>query len=192
MISRLSSFRASSRWGAPLACALSLLAASCGGTEGGGASDASSAKHKLVGQTAPELGAESVTGSGPTSIKDAKGKVLIVDFWGTFCGPCKKSFPKYQDLVDQFGGDLAVVGVSVDEPDNVKKDDLVKFAKDNHAKFAIVWDKDHSAAQKYDLASLTMPSCFVVDKTGTVRHVHKGFKDGEETALADEVKELLK
>jgi peroxiredoxin len=192
MISRLSSFRASSSWAAPLACALSLLAASCAGTEGGGASDASGAKHKLVGQTAPDLGAESVTGKGPTSIKDAKGKVLIVDFWATFCGPCKKSFPKYQELVDQFGGDLAVVGVSVDDPDGVKKDDLVKFAKDNGAKFAIVWDKDHSAAQKYDLASLTMPSCFVVDKTGTVRHVHRGFKVGEETSLADEVKALLK
>jgi cytochrome c biogenesis protein CcmG/thiol:disulfide interchange protein DsbE len=192
MISRLSSFRALTSWRAPLACALSLLAVSCGGAEGGGASDASGAQHKLVGKVAPDLGAETVTGKGPASIKDAKGKVLIVDFWGTFCGPCKKSFPKYQELVDQFGGDLAVVGVSVDEPDNVKKDDLVKFAKDNGAKFAIVWDKDHSAAQKYDLMSLTMPSCFVVDKTGTVRHVHKGFKDGEENVLSDEVKALLK
>ena len=190
MISRLSSVRTP---GALLTCAaLSLLAASCGGAEGSGASSASSAKHKLVGQSAPELGAESVTGSGPTSIKAGKGKVLIVDFWGTFCGPCKKSFPKYQELVDQFGGDLAVVGVSVDEPDNAKKDDLVKFAKENGAKFAIVWDKDHSAAQKYDLASLTMPSSFVVDKTGTIRYVHKGFGDGEEDTLAREVKELIK
>ena len=72
------------------------------------------------------------------------------------------------------------------------KEQLVKFAKENHAKFAIVWDKDHSAAEKYDLRSLTMPSSFVIDKTGTVRHVHKGFKDGEEAQIAEEIKALIK
>ena len=190
MIPRLSSLRA---LGAPLACALlSLAAASCGGADGGGASDASSVQHKLVGQAAPELGAEPVTGTGPTSIEAGKGKVLIVDFWATFCKPCKKAFPRYQALVEKLGGDVAVVGVSIDEPGNVTKDDVAKFASDNHARFAIVWDKDQSAARKYDLVSLGLPACFVVDKTGTVRHVHKGFKDGEEATITDEVKALLK
>lgn len=190
MIRRPSSFHA---LGAALACAsLSLLVAACGGTEGGGASDASNKNHKLVGKPAPEITAEAVTGDGPKTIKAAQGKVVILDFWGTFCEPCKKSFPKYQEIVDQFPGDVTVLAVSVDEPDNVKKEQLVQFAKENHAKFAIVWDKDHSAAEKYDLRSLTMPSSFVIDKTGTVRHVHKGFKDGEEAQLAQEVKALLK
>jgi peroxiredoxin len=190
MISRLSSLRA---LGAPLACAaLSLAAASCAGAGGGGAADASSVAHELVGQPAPELGAEPVTGSGPTSIEAAKGKVLIVDFWATFCKPCKKGFPKYQALVDQFGGDLAVIGVGVDEPANVKKDDVARFASDNHARFAIVWDKDQSAARKYDVVSLGLPACFVVDRTGVVRHVHKSFKEGEETVLAAEVEALRK
>lgn len=145
-----------------------------------------------MGKAAPEISAEAVGGDGPKTVKAAQGKVLILDFWGTFCEPCKKSFPKYQELVEQFPGDVAVLAVSVDEPDNVKKEQLVSFAKENHAKFAIVWDKDHSAAEKYDLRSLTMPSSFVIDKTGTVRHVHKGFKDGEEAQMAEEIKALLK
>ncbi|MFT3768753.1 MAG: peroxiredoxin family protein [Minicystis sp.] len=187
MISRTSS---TVRAFAPVfACAaLSLFAASC---SGGGASDASHAGHPLIGKPAPEITAEAVGGDGPKNLKSAQGKVVILDFWGTFCEPCKKSFPKYQEIVDQFPGDVAVVAISVDEPDNVKKEQLTQFAKDNHAKFAIVWDKDHSAAEKYGLRSLTMPSSFIIDKNGVVRHLHVGFKDGEEAKIAEEVKGLM-
>jgi peroxiredoxin len=174
-----------------LLAALSLCTASCG-AGGGSAADASGTNHKLMGQAAPELNAEAVGGDGPKTLKAAQGKVVILDFWGTFCEPCKKSFPKYQEIADQFPGDVAILAVSVDDPENVKKEALVTFAKENNAKFAIVWDKDHSAAVKYDLASLTMPSSFIIDKSGTVRHVHKGFKNGEETQILDEVKALMK
>ena len=177
---------------APLfACAaLALSVASCSGATGE-ASDASSVSHPLLGKPAPEISAEAVGGDGPKTLKAAQGKVVILDFWGTFCEPCKKSFPKYQEIVDQYPGDVAVLAVSVDEPDNVKKEQLTQFASENHAKFAIVWDKDHSAAKTYGMDNLTMPSSFVVDKQGVVRHLHVGFHDGEEGKIAGEVKELL-
>ncbi len=175
------------------ACAaLSLSAASCAGGGGGGAADASGANHPLLGKAAPEITAEAVSGDGPKNLKSAQGKVVILDFWGTFCEPCKKSFPKYQEIADQFPGDVAVIAVSVDEPDNVKKEQLTQFAKDNHAKFSIVWDKDHKAAEKYGLRSLTMPSSFIIDKSGTVKYLHVGFRDGEDAKIAEEVKGLLK
>jgi peroxiredoxin len=167
--------------------ALSLLAISCGGGGGEGAADASGKHHPLIGKPAPELNAEAVGGDGPKTLKAAQGKVVILDFWGTFCEPCKKSFPKYQELADQFPGDVAILAVSVDEPENVKKEQLMTFAKDNHAKFAIVWDKEHSAAEKYGLAALTIPSSFVIDKNGTVRHLHVGFHDGEDGDVAGEL-----
>jgi len=191
MISRTSS--PSLRAVAPLlACAaLSLSVASCAGGSGGGAADASGASHPLMGKAAPELTTEAVSGDGPKTLKAAQGKVVILDFWGTFCEPCKKSFPKYQEIVDQFPGDVAVIAVSVDEPDNVKKEQLTAFAKENHAKFSIVWDKDHAGAEKYGMRSLTMPSSFVIDKAGVVRHLHVGFKDGEEAKIAEEVKALV-
>ena len=187
MIARTS--LSAARAAAPLffGAALSLLAASCAG----GAADASGAQHPLIGKPAPEITAEAVGGDGPKTLKAAQGKVVILDFWGTFCEPCKKSFPKYQEIVEQFPGDVAVVAISIDEPENVKKEQLLQFAKDNHAKFAIVWDKDHSAAEKYGMRSLTMPSSFIVDKAGVVRHLHVGFKDGEEAKIAEEVKALL-
>src|SRR5215831_5350305 len=116
------------------------------GCDGGGAS--TPAGGGLVGQPAPSFTAEFMTGSGPKTLEEAKGKVIVLDFWAQYCGPCKKSFPKYQELVDQSGGDVAVLAVSVDEPaddsaDEVKKtkEKILDFVKQTGVKFAIVWDK---------------------------------------------------
>jgi peroxiredoxin len=173
---------------------VSLVAAGCGpgGSEGEGASSAEKQSHPLLGKHAPEFTAETVGGDGPKTLKAAHGKVLILDFWATFCDPCKKSFPKYQEIVDTFAGDVTILAVSIDEPDNVTKEQLLRFAKEHHAKFAIVWDKDGNAVEKYGVKSLKMPSSFVIDTEGTVRHLHVGFHDGEEAKITQEVKELVK
>jgi len=171
--------------------ALSLAAAACGGpaaTAGGGATDAP-ASGGLVGSAAPEIAAEAVTGEGPATLADASGKVVILDFWATYCAPCKKSFPKYQELVDQFGGELAVIAISVDNPEDATKEQLEAFVKETGVKFSIVWDKDQAAAKKYSPPK--MPTSFVVDKTGVVRHIHAGYETGEEEKIAEEIKALL-
>ncbi|MCC6556058.1 MAG: TlpA family protein disulfide reductase [Polyangiaceae bacterium] len=171
--------------------ALSVAAAGCGGPkEGatGGASDATGTGG-LIGNAAPEISAEAVAGEGPTSFKDASGKIVILDFWATFCDPCKKSFPKYQELVDQFGGEVAVIAVSVDDPEDVTKEQLEAFAKETGVKFSIVWDKDKSVAKKYSPPK--MPTSFIIDKTGVVRHMHAGYETGEEDKIAAEIKALL-
>jgi peroxiredoxin len=170
--------------------ALLVTAAGCGPApegktpagEGGGASG-------LVGKPAPDFSADSVTGEGPSSLKDAKGTVVILDFWATFCGPCKKSFPKYQALVEKFGGEVNVLAVSVDEPDSVTKEQIVEFAKSTGVKFPVVWDKEQKAVKLY--SPPTMPTSFVIDKEGVIRHVHAGYKDGEEDQIGEEVKALL-
>ncbi|MFO0755273.1 MAG: peroxiredoxin family protein [Byssovorax sp.] len=170
-----------------LAFALALPVLGCGG----GAAEGGGAKSPLIGAAAPDFKADYIVGDGPKTLKDAQGRVTILDFWGTFCEPCKKSFPKYQEIVDQFPGEVTVLAVSVDDPDSVKKEQIEAFAKENHAKFAILWDKDHAAAKKYNMDTLTMPSSYIIDKAGNVRYLHVGFKDGEEAKVAEEVKELI-
>jgi len=170
--------------------ALSLAVLGCGPTQD--AKDPSSeggAVSALVGKPAPEFTSESVSGEGPATLKDAKGTVVILDFWATFCGPCKKSFPKYQALVEQFGGEVNVLAVSVDEAEPGTKDQISEFVKATGVKFAIVWDKDQTAVKLY--APPTMPTSYVIDKEGVIRHVHAGYKDGEEDKIAEEVKALL-
>jgi thiol-disulfide isomerase/thioredoxin len=163
------------------------LAAGCIGDKG--ASDASSSSGGLIGSAAPPITAEPVGGQGPTNLKDASGKVVIVDFWATYCAPCKKSFPKYQEMVDQFSGELAFIAVSVDDPEDATQEQLQEFAKETGVKFAIVWDKDKSTTRRYNPSR--MPTSFVIDKAGVVRHVHAGYESGEEGGIVEEIEALL-
>jgi peroxiredoxin len=155
-----------------------------GETTGGGGSD----KPAAAGGAA-EVQGTYITGDGPKSLADAKGKVVIIDFWATYCQPCKKSFPKYQELVEQFGGELAVIAVSVDEPGDVDEAKLKEFAASTKVKFPIIWDKEHKTAEAYKPPK--MPTSFIIDKDGNIAHQHAGYESGEEEKIAEEVKKLL-
>jgi cytochrome c biogenesis protein CcmG/thiol:disulfide interchange protein DsbE len=170
------------------------LLAGCGNGAGAGAAnagtaDAGSSEAVAIGKAAPELSADYIAGEGPKNLAEAKGRVVVIDFWGTYCGPCKKSFPKYQSLVEEFNGELAVIAVSVDSPEDVKDEDLKAFADQTGAKFPILWDKTRKTAEMYKPEK--MPTSILLDKEGNVRHIHAGFKDGEEEEIAKEVRELL-
>lgn len=167
--------------------ALSLSAVACGGGSTGPGPEVGESGG-LIGSPAPEFTATPVTGEGPTTLKDASGRVVLLDFWGTFCEPCKKSFPKYQELMDQFGGDLVIIAVSLDDEDT-KEEKLKEFVSQTGVKFAVVWDKQKTSTKAYNPRK--MPTSFVIDKAGIVRHMHAGFETGDETKVGDEVKALL-
>jgi len=168
---------------APLLAALTLAGGCASSSSGDGAKAASG------GSAASEVNATYVTGDGPKSLAEAKGKVVIVDFWATYCDPCKKSFPKYQEILDQFGGDVAVIAVSVDGTDDASEDKLKAFAKETGVKFPILWDKEHKTAGEYKPPN--MPTSYIIDKQGNIRHVHAKYEAGEEQKIADEIKALV-
>jgi cytochrome c biogenesis protein CcmG/thiol:disulfide interchange protein DsbE len=165
-----------------------LAGVGCGGASasGEGAAAAGGGGHPLIGKPGPEFAAASVNGKGRASVKASSGKVLIVDFWATWCEPCKKSFPKLQDLYTKFktsGMDL--IAVSEDDENGGLQD----FGNTFGAKFPLVWDDGKAIAGKWQPKS--MPSTFIVDKKGVVRFVHLGYHDGEEAEIEKEVKSLL-
>jgi cytochrome c biogenesis protein CcmG/thiol:disulfide interchange protein DsbE len=168
---------------------LSLLPACGGGSSaasGGGASIAADGKHPLVGAPAPDFAAASVNGKGKAAVKASSGKVLIVDFWATWCEPCKKSFPKLEELYVKFkASGMDLIAVSEDDENGGLSD----FGNTFGAKFPLVWDEGKAIAGKWQPKS--MPSTFVVDKKGIVRFVHLGYHDGEEAEIEKEVKSLL-
>lgn len=170
-----------------LALAATLLPALVGCDKmGGGPNSAAGAQHALVGAPAPAFELRAVSGGGDQSLAAYAGKVVIVDFWATWCQPCKESFPAYQKLVARMGGDLVVVGVSQDEDAKA----IPAFLSETGAKFPVVWDDGKSVAKSYDPPS--MPTAFVVDKSGIVRFVHVGYHPGDEATLEDEVRSLLR
>jgi peroxiredoxin len=143
----------------------------------------------LVGSRAPDFSVVAVVGhGGRISLKRLRGKVVVVDFWGTFCEPCKKSFPKLQELNDKYADSgLEIVAISEDEAED--KDKIPGFVNQFGAKFNIGWDPDKSVAKHYNPP--TMPSSFVIDRKGRVRYEHAGYHDQEEVELEKELKKLL-
>jgi cytochrome c biogenesis protein CcmG/thiol:disulfide interchange protein DsbE len=160
-------------------------------TGGKGASSGGEAKGSLIGNPAPDFSVVAVNGKkGKISMASLKGKVVLLDIWATWCGPCKESFPKLEELNVKYKTQgLEVLAISADNPDDVKESDIVQFAEEHGAKFSVGWDKDKAIAPKYD--PKTMPSSYIIDRKGVVRYAHIGYHPGEEKDLEREIKELL-
>jgi thiol-disulfide isomerase/thioredoxin len=137
-----------------------------------------------VGDTMPDLAAAQLEGKLPDALK---GKVVLLDFWASWCDPCKQSFPAMEELQKQYGPrGFVVIAVNVDE----NRSDMEDFLKTHTAGFTVV----HDAAQKLvaEAGIATMPSSFLVDQSGRVRFAHAGFH-GEETKkeYRQEIESLL-
>jgi cytochrome c biogenesis protein CcmG/thiol:disulfide interchange protein DsbE len=163
-------------------CGSSATAPKTGG--GGGSAEANDKGPAEVGKGAPDLSIQTVNGKGQITRDSLSGKVAIVDFWATWCGPCKQSFPKLEELAKQNQGKVQVVGISVDD----KSDGVADFAKSNGATFAIGWDDGHAIANRWKVDS--MPTTYILDGSGTVRYIHAGYHDGEADVIAKELATL--
>ncbi len=173
-----------------MALVLTAPVVACGGGAGETTGDATpAAQGGLVGKRAPDFAvASAANGKGKVALSKLRGKVVLVDFWGTYCEPCKKSFPKLQDLNTKYAASgLRIVGISEDDADD--KEAIPGFANTYGAKFAVGWDEDKSIAKSYKPE--TMPTSFLIDKNGVVRYAHVGYHDGEELVVEKEIKELL-
>jgi len=118
------------------------------------------------GDRLPDLAQFNLAGALP----DLAGKVVVVDFWASWCAPCKASFPAYDELHRKFAGQgLVIVGVGVDEKRSAHDAFLAKLKP----AFATV----HDSAQKLVAAVQVpgMPAAFIIDRCGVVRFVHQGY-----------------
>ena len=144
---------------------------------------ASAAESAKVGQSLPKI-SQILPGA---KTPDTSGKVVLVDFWASWCGPCKASFPTLNKLHEKYASKgLVIIGVGVD-------DDAAKykaFADKMGAKFPLVHDSSHKAAAFFN--PTTMPSSYITDRKGVIRHVHTGFKGAKtEAEYTAEIEALL-
>lgn len=137
-----------------------------------------------VGDSLPDLATFKLEGKLPDSLQ---GKVVIVDFWASWCQPCAKSFPVLEELQKKYGDKLVIIGVCMDE----KAANMEKFLAKHPVSFVIVRDAGQKLAAAAEPA--TMPTSLICDSAGKVRFVHNGFH-GEETrkAYIQEIEALLK
>jgi len=115
-----------------------------------------------------------------------KGQVIYLDFWASWCGPCVKSFPYMNDLEKEFKSKgLQVIAVNLDE--NI--DDAYGFLEKVPANFMLVQDANQQCAK--DLELKAMPTSYLIDRKGVVRHIHLGFRSGEVGDMQSLLKQLL-
>jgi cytochrome c biogenesis protein CcmG/thiol:disulfide interchange protein DsbE len=108
--------------------------------------------------------------AGELDVSKYAGKVVYVDFWASWCVPCRKSFPWLNALVKKYPDDLVVVGVNVDH----ERAAAMKFLEKYHADFPLVFDPDGKVAAAYKLEG--MPSAVILGRDGKIVHRHVGFR----------------
>ena len=137
-----------------------------------------------VGDTLPDLASFKFDGKLPDSLT---GKVVLVDFWASWCLPCAKSFPVLDELQKKYGDRLVILAVNVDE----KAANMEAFLKKHPVSFTVVRDAQQKLVAIAEPA--TMPTSFLLDGEGKVRFLHNGFH-GEDTRkeYVSEIESLLK
>ena len=142
-------------------------------------------KMDLVGAPAPEWKKVTATAGAPAGIDKLKGRVVLVDFWASWCGPCRMLAPRLSALKDKYGAQgLSVVGITTDDAEKA-----AVFAEKTQMRYGIVVDKDGDTSRAYGVTAL--PTMLLVDKKGIVREVFVGYDPGAEARVETALKALL-
>jgi peroxiredoxin len=139
----------------------------------------------------PATGAPDFTlprlGGANLRLQEQRGQVVMVNFWATWCGPCRVEMPHLSRLYDKYrASGFTVLAVNIDEDPGK----AANLASQLGMRFPVLLDTDKKVSRLYDLS--TMPSTVLIDREGRVRYVHRGYRDGYEEIYDKQIRELLR
>ena len=135
---------------------------------------------------APDFTLRSMDGQN-LRLGEQRGRVVMVNFWATWCGPCRQEMPHLNRLYEKYRpSGFVLFGVNVDEDTR----NAAAVATKMGLKFPVLPDADKRVSKQYDLSA--MPSTVLIDREGKVRHVHRGYRDGFENLYDQQIRALLK
>lgn len=139
-----------------------------------------------VAEVAPDFTLKSLQGNN-LRLEEYRGQVVLINFWASWCGPCRQEMPLLDRLHQRYQETgFAVLGVNV-EGKIKPAQELVDKTK---VTFPVLIDADQKVSELYNLEA--MPSTVVVDRNGVVRYIHLGYKPGDEAKYVDVVKALIR
>lgn len=119
-------------------------------------------------------------------LSELRGQVVLINFWASWCGPCRKEMPLLDQLYQQYKPlGFTVLGVNVEEDPSQARSLLSKVP----VSFPVVFDGTNSVSKMYNVVA--MPTTVIVDRNGNVRYLHKGYMPGYEDAYQQQVRSLL-
>jgi thiol-disulfide isomerase/thioredoxin len=135
---------------------------------------------------APDFTLPSLTGPN-LRLQEQRGRVVMVNFWATWCGPCRVEMPHLAKLYEKYrASGFVLLAVNIDE--DPRK--AAGLAKQMGMTFPVLLDTEKRVSRLYDLS--TMPSTVLIDRDGRVRYVHRGYRDGYELTYDKQIRELLR
>ena len=140
----------------------------------------------LSGQPAPDFSLKSSTGEN-LRLSEYRGDVVMINFWATWCGPCRQEMPLLDDLFDRYNRvGFNLLGVNID--DDSRR--AMQMVEDLGVSFPVLFDDSKKVSKLYQVEA--MPVTVIVDREGTVRYVHHGYKPGYEEHYMTEIRSLLR
>jgi peroxiredoxin len=128
------------------------------------------------------------TMGGPNlRLQEQRGQVVLVNFWASWCGPCRQEIPHLNRLHEKYrASGFQVLGINIDDDARVATELATRLG----VKFPVLLDTDKKASRLYDMSA--MPATVVIDRDGRVRYIHRGYRDGFEKTYEQQIRGLLK
>jgi len=140
----------------------------------------------LEGQVAPDFALKSSTGEN-LRLSEYRGNVVMINFWATWCGPCRQEMPLLDELYTRYERvGFSLLGVNID--DDSRR--AMQMIEDLGVSFPVLFDARKEVSKLYEVEA--MPVTVLVDREGNVRYVHHGYKPGYEDKYLDQVRSLLR
>ncbi|HHI92106.1 MAG TPA: TlpA family protein disulfide reductase [Gammaproteobacteria bacterium] len=140
----------------------------------------------FAAEPAPDFTLPTFPDNTEISLKDFKGRVVYLDFWATWCPPCRKSFPWMDEMHERYKDEgLSIIAVSVDK----KRGQIEQFVKKTEPAFIVAHDPTGKVAKSYKIRA--MPTTYLIDRNGQLVMTHMGFRSKDKDKLEATIQSLL-
>ena len=126
-------------------------------------------------------------GGGTLDLSKYKGQVVMINFWASWCGPCRQEMPLLQNIYDKYSKQgFTLLGVSIDDDSKTAE----AFLKKTPVTFPVLFDTKSQVSGLYQVQG--MPTSVFIDRKGNVRLIHESYKPGDENGYLDEIRSLIR